>query len=299
MDFSRARKAQALLSALLMGGSLGVLGQAIGFVAFTEGKVTMVRGAAAYLAADGIRALEGDIFAVDEAGQAQVQLNEATIVNLGSGARLMLAAAPAARGAKGDTELALMAGWVKLTQKPNARNLRVFAPQVIAAFDGATAVVRAGPGSFEAFVESGVLRVSEIGDGGRVGAARTVKAGEFFAFRNRQASTAPRPVREFIEAMPRHFRDPLPSLPDKLKERRIEPKRQRDVTYAEVADWLKTSLPVRKGFVRRFASRTTDPQFRGGLVSHMREHPEWDRILFPEKYEAKDPAPTKGETAKP
>lgn len=279
---------RAFVSALLLCASCAAFGQAIGFVALAEGKVSLVRGPAAYAALDGIRTLEGDIFAVAPASQAQVQLNDALLLNLGPGARLMLAGAPAARGAKGDTEIALLAGWLKLTQKPEAKNLRLQTPLALAAFDGATAVLRLGPGTFEAFVESGVLRLTELGDGGRAGATRTVKAGEFVAYRNRQAAVTPRPGRDFIDAMPRHFRDPLPALPDKLKERKVEPKRERDAAYGDVEEWLKTSLPVRKAMTRRFASRTGDSQFRASLVANMREHPEWDRVLFPEKYEIKN-----------
>ena len=300
MDASRALVARILLSVLLSGASLAALGQAVGFTALTEGKVLLVRGAAAYQVADGIRLLEGDIVAAEAASQVQLQLGDGTLLNLGPGARLMLVAVPAARGAKGETEAALLAGWLKVTQKADARNLRVLAPHLQAAFDGATAVVRAGPGTLEVFVESGALRLAESGDGGKAGPTRNVKAGEFVAYRNRQATVTPRPGKEFIEAMPRHFRDPLPLLPDKLKERKLEPKRLRDAAYADVEDWLKTAVPVRKGFVRRFAPRTGDPQFRAALVANMREHPEWDRVLFPEKYEVKDPStPPKKDAGKP
>jgi hypothetical protein len=285
---------------MLLGTAFTALAQAVGFVPLAEGKVSLVRGAAAFEVAEGIRLAEGDMLAAAPASQAQLQLAESTILNIGAGARVMLIAAPAARGAKGDTELALLAGWLKLTQKGDAKNLRVLAPPLAAAFDGATAVLRAAPGILEVFVESGTLRLAEGGEGGKPGATRTIKAGEFVSYRNRQVAIQPRPGRDFIDAMPRHFRDPLPSLPDKLKERKVEPKRLRDAAYGDVEDWLKANLPARRGFVRRFSPRTGDPQFRAALVAHMREHPEWDRVLFPEKYEVKDPkTPPKQEAGKP
>jgi len=39
--------------------------------------------------------------------------------------------------------------------------------------------------------------------------------------------------------MPRQFRDDLPVLLDRFKNRRSEPKREHEVTYAEVEPWLK------------------------------------------------------------
>jgi hypothetical protein len=39
--------------------------------------------------------------------------------------------------------------------------------------------------------------------------------------------------------------------------------------------------------VKRFESRSKDSEFRRKLIENLREHPEWDRVLFPEKYEQK------------
>ena len=36
--------------------------------------------------------------------------------------------------------------------------------------------------------------------------------------------------------------------------------------------------------MQRLRARAQDPEFRKALIANMRFHPEWDRILFPEKY---------------
>jgi hypothetical protein len=42
--------------------------------------------------------------------------------------------------------------------------------------------------------------------------------------------------------------------------------------------------------VSRFKTRASDPAFRSALVSNLRFHPEWDPVLYPEKYEPKGAA---------
>jgi hypothetical protein len=122
-----------------------------------------------------------------------------------------------------------------------------------------------------------------------------VKGGDFIVRRGEQPATfAPRPSQEFVKNMPRHFRDNLPVLLEKAKSKRVEPKREHEVAYAEVEPWLKAGLPVRKTFVKRFEGRSKDPEFRRNLIENLREHPEWDPVLYPEKYETKDSNGSKG-----
>jgi len=264
------------LTRLLLGwacwlcGITAALAQPIGFATLTEGKVALARGAALYAAADGIRVQEGDILATDAKGQAQIQLAGGTLVALGPATQVMLG--------KGDSELALLRGWLKIAQKKGAK-LRLWTPVAQATLSDAVVVTHVAPAALEAFVESGTLA-----------AARNAKAGEYLAYKGSQASVSQRPTPEFIANMPRYFRDPLPEMADKLKDRRVEPRRERDDAYEDVAEWLASAAPARRGFVRRFHGRIHDSHFRAALDAHMREHPEWDRVLHPEKYEEKEKA---------
>ena len=251
-----------------LGGVTAALAQPVGFATLTEGKVALTRGAALYTAADGIRVQEGDILATGARSQTQIQLAGGTLLGIGPETELMLG--------KADSEVALLRGWLKVTQKKGAKAFRLWTPAAQATLSEATVVARAGTGFLQAFVESGTLA-----------AARTAKAGEFIAYKGSESAVAPRPAADFVQAMPKHFLDPLPEMPDKLKERRVEPRRERDVAYEDVADWLKSPAPARRGFVRRFHGRIGDARFRAALDAHMRDHMEWDRVLHPEKYEEK------------
>jgi len=125
--------------------------------------------------------------------------------------------------------------------------------------------------------------------------ARDAKGGEFIVRRGEQPATlGARPSAEFIKNMPRHFRDDLPVLLDRYKNRRSEPKREHEVTYAEVEAWLKAGPPIKRNFVKRFETRSKDSEFRRKLIENLREHPEWDKVLFPEKYEQRGPSDPKG-----
>jgi hypothetical protein len=295
------RQAALAIAAALLFPPLLVEAQTIGFLALAEGNVSLIRGATDYAASEGIRVHEGDILKTEAKSQAHIQLQDGTLLNLGPQTRLLLLNVPPARGAAGEAEIAMLSGWAKLTLKKSAspKAYRIHTPVAQLASEDATVVLRAGANFAEAFVETGSIKFAEMRGKELAANRRNVKGGEFVAYKSAQAiAIAPRPPPEFIKAMPRHFQDPLPVLADKLKERKIEPKREHDVTYDEVEDWLKASLVVRKGFVKRFQPRARDPEFRAALVKNLRGHPEWDRTLFPEKYEEKENKEAAG-TVKP
>ena len=141
------------------------------------------------------------------------------------------------------------------------------------------------------YVESGTVRFYEISRKGVQRIARDAKGGEFIVRRGEQPATlGSRPSSEFLKNMPRQFRDDLPVLLDRFKNRRSEPKREHEVTYAEVEAWLKAGSAIRGNFVKRFEVRSKDSEFRRKLIENLREHPEWDKVLFPGKYAPKEPS---------
>lgn len=263
--------------------------QTAGTLTLVEGRLALVRGATLYTATQGVRLESGDILAIDPKGQAQIEFQDGAILNLSQGARAMLTdVAPAARGR---SEIAILSGWAKFTQKKSGKGgpYRVLTPLVEVASGEATAVLNAGDDFAALYIESGTMRFSEIGRRGATGAARDAKGGEFIVRRREQPATfAARPSADFLKNMPRHFQDNLPILIERVKSKRAEPKREHEATYAEVEVWLKASSSIRRNFVKRFEIRSKDPEFRRKLIENFREHPEWDRVLFPEKYEKKD-----------
>ena len=109
-------------------------------------------------------------------------------------------------------ELYLPQGWVKLAAKPPGVALRVRTASGAFSAADAVAVVHAENDAIEVFVETGSGKMLEPGKSGADGAAHDLKSGEF-ALRatDRPFATAGAAPQKFVGALPRHFRDPLPS----------------------------------------------------------------------------------------
>jgi hypothetical protein len=281
------------LAAALLGACASAFAQTAGTLTLVDGSVELIRGATLYTATQGVRLGDGDILSIDPKGQAQIEFQDGAILNLSQGARAMLTNIASARG---QSEIAVLSGWAKFTQKKSGKGTqyRYLTPRVELNAGEATAVLNTGDGSTDIYIESGAVRFSEMGRKGVQRIVRDAKGGEFIVRRGEQPATVgSRPSAEFIKNMPRHFRDDLPALLDRFKNRRSEPKRDHEVTYAEVEAWLKAGSAIKRNFVKRFEIRSKDPEFRRKLIENLREHPEWDKVLFPEKYAPKDPGDPK------
>ncbi|HKW36366.1 MAG TPA: hypothetical protein VJO54_00990 [Burkholderiales bacterium] len=289
----RSARTRSRFAALLICASVPAFGQAIGTLTVAEGAVQLVRGSTTYTATPGVALQNGDMLAADPKGQVQVEFQDGAILNLSRGTRALFLASQAAGGEPG---VALSSGWAKFTRAKAAKGVpyRYIMPLARIATAGATGVLRVGDGSNEAFIESGAAKSVELSKAGAQGAGRDLRGGEFMVRRDGQPlAVAPRPSPDFVKGMPVYFRDDLPAFLARLRNRNVEPRREHDATYAEVEVWLKATLPVRRGLVERFQHRAKDPQFRAKLIENLAAHPEWDRILFPEKYEAPEKAKEK------
>jgi len=286
------RSGRVLLAALLVFASASASGQTAGVVTAAEGSLVLVRGTTTYTATPGVAVHNGDMLAADPKGQAQIEFDDGAILNLARGAHVFLLAA---QGANGEPGVALQSGWVKFTRAKAAKGkpYRYTAPLARLSTSGATGVIRVGPDGCELFIESGAARLVELSKSGSPGAGRDFKGGEFIARRDGQPlAVAARPSADFVKAMPPHFRDDLAAFLTRVRNRDAEPRREHEASYDEVEAWLKASQPVRRGLMERFHSRAKDGAFRAKLVENLASHPEWDPVLFPEKYR-KDEEPEK------
>jgi hypothetical protein len=267
-----------LILCLLLGTGCARAATEIGMVTLADGGPRLLRGTTWYLLAPGVRVEEGDIVALAERGQVQVELTAGTIANLAGGGALYLAATP-----KGGAQvLVLPAGWLKVAAKVPGVRLRT--PPFDVSAPDAILVVHAEPALAEVFIEAGTARIAE--PGAAEAAARDAKRGEFWS---RSAggtfATVARAPKAFVDAMPRPYTDPLPMLAPKLKSSPA-PVADHEITFAEAESWLEG--PDRAVFERRFAPRLRDPAFRKAVEPHLARHPAWDRQLHPEKYKPKE-----------
>lgn len=245
-----------------------------------EGPAGLVRGVTRYALAEGVRMQSGDIVEVGDKGLAEIEFPDGAAISLGSGTRMLAVSMPRGKTAAGD--LYVMAGALKVAGVSKAARLRISTPAfTLQPVEGAFVMI-VGGGEGSVFVESGSARLD---------AAPALKSGEFFARKaGQKGGVAPRPSKEFMAAMPKAFFDPLPSRMARYREREVQPRRIEDVSYADVEAWLKAPPAIRRPLLARFEPRAQDSAFRAGLEANLRFHPEWDPILYPEKYEPKETA---------
>jgi hypothetical protein len=248
-----------------------------------EGQAGLVRGVARYALVEGVRLQSGDIIEVGEKGLAEIEFADGAAISLGAGTRVLAQSLP--RGKTAVADCYVMRGVMKISGVNKAARLRMTTPAfTLQPVDGVSVlIVRDGDGSI--FVESGGARLTVAPT------TLSLKSGDFYARKaGQKGAVAPRPSQEFIGAMPKPFFDPLPSRMARYKDREAQPKRIDEVSYADVEAWLKAPLAIRRPLVARFAPRAEDPKFRASLEANLRFHPEWDPILYPEKYEPKETA---------
>jgi hypothetical protein len=257
----------------------------MGVVTLVEGSARLLRGATWYKLVAGTRVEEADIIEASDRSQAQIELAAEPIFDLVGAGKVYLVPV-GTRSAPGI--ISLPQGWLKIAVKPPGLRLRMTAFDVVVA-DGILVVHANGP-AVDFFVESGSGKLIELTPNGADGPARDVKVGEYWSKSATGVfTTVPRVPKVFVDAMPRHFVDPLPTLAARLKSKPALVV-DHEITYAEAEPWL--AGRDRAAFEKRFASRLRDPVFRKAALPNLARYPAWDRMLNPEKYAPKD-APAK------
>jgi hypothetical protein len=261
----------------------------IGTVTLLEGGASLLRGPARYALAEGVRLEQGDILELGDKALSQVEFTDGTIIDLAPQSRLLILTYPvAAARASGAGELFLLQGWMKVSssKQPNRVLGRYTSPLVELSTADATAVVQVSSSEASVFLESGEARVGQVSGSGRAAEAGRIKGSQFFTCKPEQRGlVAARPSQAFLTALPRSFMDTLPSRLARFKEHNVAPKRSSDVSYAEVQDWVNSVPAVRKAMVTHWQSKLADPAFRSAIAAGLKDHPEWDRLINPEKYE--------------
>lgn len=268
--------------------------QSFGTLTILEGEALVLRGSGRLHAIEGLRLAAADIVEIGDSGFAQIELGDKSRLLLGPKARLLLNAS--APKQKAELSAYLLGGWVKLigsSREPqsNTAALELRSPRFDIPAARADIVVQINAEQADVFVESGAVRIVERGPSANAQPLE-LKQGQHYSRRNTEkALLQVGPQRAFVAALPRAFRDPLPSRIAQFAGKEIAAKPAPDFTYADVEEWLKADPAVRRPLVTRWRHKSRDAAFRGGLIANMAAHTEWDRILFPEKYLPKPPPP--------
>jgi hypothetical protein len=259
---------------------------ALATTTIADGEVQLVRAATRHALTEGVRLAKEDIVETTaKARFVRIEFADGVILDLGPESRALIAPKFSGERAKQASRFHLLRGTAKLTVPkpltPAAGSFTIANTDITGVAKSAVFAAQ-GP-EFQVFAESGEVSLQERRAGKVVGKA-TVKNSEFYSrAADGKASTTPRPTGPFIQKLPRAFMDSLPSRAAAFASRDVAPKPLAEISYTEAEPWLDAE-GLRAYFVTRWKPLAQNAAFREGLAANMANHPEWDRILFPEKY---------------
>lgn len=263
--------------------------EANGIVTILEGEATVLQGRERAAAAEGLHLGAGAIVETSaRTSLMRIEIDSAAI-DLGPDTRVMLA--PEGLVAKGAAapRLYLLQGWVKLSAAAGKAVPGVISASFEMPAQEGVAVAFVGPDERDVFVESGTVQLAER-RGGKSAPPIVLHGGEWFAQQGAERGhVLARQTAAMLERLPRAYRDTLPMRAAKFDGHEVDEKPMPPASYAELQPWLTAEPALRRGFVKRFAPRAREPEFRRALIAHLAEHPEWRPVLFPP--EPKPPRP--------
>lgn len=258
----------------------------LGVVTIVDGEAVLMRETTRHQLAEAVRLVAGDIVETSATNRLlRIEFPDGVILDLGPESRALLEPRLAGERSKLPNRVHLLRGVAKLTLPqplpPAAATFSTPAFDVTGVSRSAVFIVL--PDNAFAFAESGAVTLKER-RGGKPGAVTTLKSGEFFARSgDAKAAVTARPTPAFIQQLPRPFLDTLPSRAALFKAREAEPKLLGGIGFADAEAWIDAE-GLRAHFAARWKALAQNPEFRAAVAANLRAHPEWDRVLYPEKY---------------
>ena len=257
----------------------------VGVATIVDGEAVLIRETSRSALAEGVRMQAGDIVeSAAAAGIVRLEFANGAVLDLGPDTRVLLMPRFHAERRQRPAFVYLLQGWTKLeVPAPAPAPVPGIAAAPVDALTAAgSSVERVAGAEVGVFQESGQGSVVEPA-AGRAPIVRALRAGESYTYRDAKGAVAPRPAPQFLEALPRAFRDTLPRRADRFTGPERAPKPLPALRYADIEAWLKAEPALRLALVPRWQRLAATADFRKALVSNLREHPEWERILFPPK----------------
>jgi hypothetical protein len=281
------------LAAAIAAPCLAVASDSLGTITVLEGQALIYRGSGRLHASEGVRVAAGDIVETAASTFAQVELSDRSVAQLGPATRVMLNTGAPRK--KADPWLYVMNGWVKFSSVKRDAGAGAGYEVRGAWFEidanQGVVVSFTTPTEINLFAEVGEIRVAERQAGAAAATPMAIKPGSFYQRKPpARGVVTSATAAAFVAEVPRPFRDSLPARLERFADRPVQPKEAPAFGYADVAPWLQAEPAVRRPLMQRWRGKAREPAFRAGLVANLSSHPEWDPILFPEKYKPKEPS---------
>jgi hypothetical protein len=265
-----------------------------------EAPVTLVRDVSVFQIDTPIDVFPGDILTTDaQKGGAQLKDDGGTLAELGVATHVAIGDGRPENGGDALGALSLLSGWIKVARvgaAPSHAPVRIDTPALQLSVRPGSTVIRATPTATSVYVEAGAVQASmtDVANMSNMADRRAAPqelAADQFAVRElgQPLKSSGRPSPEFVEHLPVIFRDPLrPLRHAPIQSVALTPVHQ--TSYAEVSEWLTSSLPLRSTFMPRFRPLLHSKPFRAQVEQHVSALPEWRRVLYPKKSLGSRPA---------
>jgi hypothetical protein len=258
--------------------------QATAMVTIVEGEATLVDGARALVAVEGLKVGDETLVRTGPSTTLlRLEWPDGTAADFGPDTQAMVEPGGFGKRSGRAPAVYLLRGWLKLSSLGQAATPGALSARVdLAPFKGSLVMMAVGDETW-VFAEGGSGTVGERH--ARPPVSLALRPGEVYARSGAaKGAVAPRPSPSQMQRVPRGFRDTLPLRSAALQGRSVAIRNAPPPAYAELREWLTAEMPLRRGFTRRFAERARDGAFRAGLVEHLVAHPEWEPVLFPERF---------------
>jgi hypothetical protein len=258
--------------------------QATAMVTIVEGEATLVDGARALVAVEGLKVGDETLVRTGPSTTLlRLEWPDGTAADFGPDTQAMVEPGGFGKRSGRAPAVYLLRGWLKLSSLGQAATPGALSARVdLAPFKGSLVMMAVGDETW-VFAEGGSGTVGERH--ARPPVSLALRPGEVYARSGAaKGAVAPRPSPSQMQRVPRGFRDTLPLRSAALQGRSVAIRNAPPPAYAELREWLTAEMPLRRGFTRRFAERARDSAFRAGLVENLSAHPEWEPVLFPERF---------------
>lgn len=242
-------------------------------VTILDGEAVVVQGIAKLAVVEGLRLAPGAILITSPSARLlRIEGPAGELLSLGPRTELMLSPRLTGRGAaRGAPWGYLLRGWVKTNRAFISANWDVNP-------SGGELVAAWQDGVGQLFVESGTASLTEPG-----GAPMPLTAGTFVERKAGAKLVAGRPSPAFVSQMPRPFLDSLPLRAAQFAQTKVEAKALGAPSYAELKAWLSAEPTLRQALMKRWQP-LVQGEFRRSLEQNLVAHPEWERLLYPERF---------------
>jgi hypothetical protein len=257
-------------------------------VTILEGSAVDFRGTSKLGLSECVRVQPTDLVESGKDTFLRLEFDDGTRLDLGPGTRLQVDQPSETTGDR--PALYVLSGWIKLSfdESKHARAPAFATPLSDGAELAGVVLARVDARGGALFVEQGRTRITNRHF--RVPAPPALKTGDFASIaKDGKVVVDTRPSHEFVDEMPRAFRDTIPSRLPRCGQRQVAPKALGDFSYGEVEAWLNAEQSVRRQFVHTWRSKAGETAFRTLLIAQIGLHPEWGPVLFPEQYKLVGP----------